>query len=236
MEQNNKQTKHCPYCGEEILASAKKCRYCGEWLDKDAQPVAKHESTEENKEDDKREPSKVPAMVIMGVAMFIALFLIVFYRTNGLNLSGHGNADNEPAVDTTMVDTMDYDEGDAYDNSDYGESDDNSDADYSESDYGQSDDYYETGMRCKGKFTSGGTPVELVFSIDQDGNISDGTVRARLTNQEFNDLTGRLSGKHLEMTFANGSSQVSLDIIDGNRMTGTIEGDEVEFTFRAIHS
>lgn len=27
--------KHCPYCGEEILAIAKKCRHCGEWLEKD---------------------------------------------------------------------------------------------------------------------------------------------------------------------------------------------------------
>ncbi len=232
MEQNNNQKKHCPYCGEEILASAKKCRYCGEWLDKDAQPVAKHE----NKEDDKHEPSKVPAMVIMGMATFIALFLIVFYRTNGLNLSGHGKVNMEMNEDTVAVDTIDYDEDDTYDSSDYGETADNSDADNSEGDYGQSDNYYETGMRCKGKFTSGGTPIELVFSIDQDGNISDGTVRARLTNQEFNDLTGHLSGMHLEMTFANGGSQVSLDIVDGNKMTGTIEGDEVELTFRAIHS
>ena len=28
-------TKRCPYCGEEILAVARKCKHCGEWLDKE---------------------------------------------------------------------------------------------------------------------------------------------------------------------------------------------------------
>ena len=31
--------KKCPYCGEEIAATAKKCRFCGEWLEKPQQPV-----------------------------------------------------------------------------------------------------------------------------------------------------------------------------------------------------
>lgn len=27
------ETKKCPHCGEEIMATAKKCKHCGEWLD-----------------------------------------------------------------------------------------------------------------------------------------------------------------------------------------------------------
>jgi len=30
------EVKNCPYCGEEVLAVAKKCKHCGEWLDKAA--------------------------------------------------------------------------------------------------------------------------------------------------------------------------------------------------------
>jgi len=29
------QTKNCPFCGEEILAVAKKCKHCGKWLEED---------------------------------------------------------------------------------------------------------------------------------------------------------------------------------------------------------
>lgn len=29
------ETKRCPYCGEEILAVAKKCKHCGEWLNRE---------------------------------------------------------------------------------------------------------------------------------------------------------------------------------------------------------
>jgi len=30
---NSEDTKKCPYCSEQILATAKKCKHCGEWLD-----------------------------------------------------------------------------------------------------------------------------------------------------------------------------------------------------------
>ncbi|MCH5309897.1 MAG: zinc ribbon domain-containing protein [Prevotella sp.] len=32
-----KETKNCPYCGEEILAVAKKCKHCGTWLEESHQ-------------------------------------------------------------------------------------------------------------------------------------------------------------------------------------------------------
>ena len=36
------QTKNCPYCGEEIMAIAKKCKHCGEWLVK-PQDLERHQ-------------------------------------------------------------------------------------------------------------------------------------------------------------------------------------------------
>lgn len=30
----------CPYCGEQILATAKKCKHCGEWLDESVRAAA----------------------------------------------------------------------------------------------------------------------------------------------------------------------------------------------------
>lgn len=36
--------KHCPFCGEEILSTAKKCKYCGEWLPEQEEKKEDNES------------------------------------------------------------------------------------------------------------------------------------------------------------------------------------------------
>ena len=45
-----KKTKRCPYCGEEILAIAKKCKHCGEWLEEKSPQIPSLTSDTELKE------------------------------------------------------------------------------------------------------------------------------------------------------------------------------------------
>ena len=44
------ETKRCPYCGEEILAVAKKCKHCGEWLEEDDFPDQEPLALNENED------------------------------------------------------------------------------------------------------------------------------------------------------------------------------------------
>ena len=241
MEQKQRETKRCPYCGEEIMATAKKCRYCGEWLtgevpptsvppdynEQHVDPIASDESKSHSS------PNVVASLVVLAVAAILAVIIAVTMHASGGRMSNDGN---ENYADSVMVDTTDTDTDETYTSSDdYSTDESNSGNSYSQS-YDETNPYFETYLRCKGKFVNGGTPIELEFSIDQEGVINGGSVIARLSNQRFDDLSGCLSGNHLEMTFANGSSSVSLDIVSDGKMTGTIEGDEVTLHFTTQHS
>ena len=171
--------------------------------------------------------------MVLAVAAILAVIIAVTMHASGGRMSNDGN---ENYADSVMVDTTDTETDETYTSSDdYSSDESSSDNSYSQS-YDETNPYFETYLRCKGKFVNGGTPIELEFSIDQEGVINGGSVIARLSNQLFDDLSGCLSGNHLEMTFANGSSSVSLDIVSDGKMTGTIEGDEVTLHFTTQHS
>lgn len=236
MEQKQRETKRCPYCGEEIMATAKKCRYCGEWLTGEVPPDYNEQHVDPIATDEFKShssPNVVASLVVLAVAAILAVIIAVTMHASGGRMS---NDSNENCVDSVMVDTTNTDTDETYTSSDgYSSDESSSDNSYSQS-YDETNPYFETYLRCKGKFINGGTPIELEFSIDQEGVINGGSVIARLSNQRFDDLSGCLSGNHLEMTFANGSSSVSLDIVSDGKMTGTIEGDEVTLHFTTQHS
>ena len=84
-------TKRCPYCGEEILAVAKKCKHCGEWLDENAQvsepqmtsvPEPVCEPTPEPKKDpvDEREEAASTAAPVRRPGFFEYYFIDLFIR------------------------------------------------------------------------------------------------------------------------------------------------------------
>ena len=236
MEQKQRETKRCPYCGEEIMATAKKCRYCGEWLTGEVPPDYNEQHVDPIASDEFKShssPNVVASLVVLAVAAILAVIIAVTMHASGGRMS---NDSNENYVDSVMVDTTNTDTDETYTSSDgYSSDESSSDNSYSQS-YDETNPYFETYLRCKGKFINGGTPIELEFSIDQEGVINGGSVIARSSNQRLDDLSGCLSGNHLEMTFANGSSSVSLDIVSDGKMTGTIEGDEVTLHFTTQHS
>jgi len=86
------ETKKCPYCGEEILATAKKCKHCGEWLDKESTaPVTNmvessllEDPLQQGKKAEKKRNNMV---VILGIIIgVIGISLVVYYLTTGSSM------------------------------------------------------------------------------------------------------------------------------------------------------
>ena len=56
-------TKNCPYCGEEIMADARKCKHCGEWLDEDFVKEQDSKTNISESETDAKSKQNGPAVV-----------------------------------------------------------------------------------------------------------------------------------------------------------------------------
>lgn len=82
------ETKKCPYCGEQILAVARKCKHCGEWLDPETE--RKQEWSDDQAEEPcnaseesggEAEPSRRisrKTWIYIGLAVVLLVLLIIF--------------------------------------------------------------------------------------------------------------------------------------------------------------
>lgn len=78
--------KRCPYCGEEIMATAKKCIHCGEWLVKDARIPARQEPKVAEKKHDNDHEDLYGCLAVIGVILLwigipIAIVLFIAHAT-----------------------------------------------------------------------------------------------------------------------------------------------------------
>lgn len=132
--------KRCPYCGEEILAIAKKCKHCGEWLDKDNStkqivcpicgemiddglqtcPIC-HEKIKENKQNLKADTSishfliankKILITVSLAILLTIIIFILIENKDSNVDSPMHYDNQEEWYMDTipALTDTVSVDD------------------------------------------------------------------------------------------------------------------------------
>ena len=90
MEQKQRETKRCPYCGEEIMATAKKCRYCGEWLTGEVPPDYNEQHVDPIASDEFKShssPNVVASLVVLAVAAILAVIIAVTMHASGGRMS-----------------------------------------------------------------------------------------------------------------------------------------------------
>ena len=63
------EVKKCPFCGEEILVTAKKCKHCGEWLEGKQGATEKIETKKDKKDEDEDKPWGFGGRVVVSLIL-----------------------------------------------------------------------------------------------------------------------------------------------------------------------
>ena len=103
--------KLCPYCGDEIMAVAKKCKHCGSWLDESSKPLQERKETQKLHVKSPNQTLKINKnYIIIGIVAFV-LILGGFYWINA-----NTSANNNPMENSSPSASDPYDaSNDTYD-------------------------------------------------------------------------------------------------------------------------
>lgn len=91
---SNEQAKKCPYCSEEILATAKKCKHCGEFLDKEL--IAEKQKPKEEKP--KKKKMGLGKVIVVVIFIFIMIGVISSILDDGKGGGGITNDKKDVAL------------------------------------------------------------------------------------------------------------------------------------------
>ena len=98
----------CPYCGEEIMAAAKKCKHCGEWLDNSHRNnQCMTTATQVNTNPKKKNTKKY---LLIGIGVLIGAIAIVLIIDLSCRYEPSSKKDNDMGTDYVIEDTVAYEE------------------------------------------------------------------------------------------------------------------------------
>ena len=93
-----KETKDCPYCGEEILEVAKKCKHCGEYIEILNIPITETSIPVQQAKNNSCYQNYVGKKLIAFISIITIIALLSFIYFNNLFKLETGNADEQSTV------------------------------------------------------------------------------------------------------------------------------------------